>query len=160
MPLPAPFLEALASRARSAAVFADVRVEDGALVCDARASAEPAFYSVREDGGRVWVLLQTPARYLSQSIEADLMFTGDKIADLVHEEMMDLGYAAAHADAPELPIEHFRSPERLYTFRAGVPLTREELVGNTGRAVALAACVLLGFQAAFAELGDMTADGD
>lgn len=160
MPLPPVFLDALVSRARAAGVFGDVRVERGALICDAKASAEPAFYSVREEGGRVSVLLQTPARYLSQSIEADLMFTGDKIADLVHEEMMDLGYAHAHADAPELAVDHFRSHDKLYTFCSAVPVTLDEVNGEMDRALALVICTLLGYQAAFAELGDMTAEDD
>ncbi|MFO0831354.1 MAG: hypothetical protein U0637_05850 [Phycisphaerales bacterium] len=146
-------LAPLADRARAAGVFAEVRAEHGSLVCPAKDCGEPAFYSVREEDGKVWVALQTPARYLSQSIEADLMFTGDKIADLVHEEMMDQGYARVLADAPELPVEHFRSPDKLYTFRSALPLPPAD-----PRTADLAAITLLGYQAAFRELGDMTPD--
>lgn len=155
MPLPSPFLTAIADRARAAGVFADVRTENGRLICDAKDSAEPAFYSVIEDAGRAWVQLQTPARYLSQSIEADLMFTGDKIHDLIHEEMMDQGYANALPAAPELPVEHFRSQDKLYTFRSPLPVA---ITDSAAAPVAIAA--LLGYEAAFRELGDMTADDE
>jgi hypothetical protein len=146
------FLNDVAEGARGAGVFGGVRVEGGRVVCDALASAEPAFYSVSEEGGRTWVALQTPARYLSQSIEADLMFTGDKVSDLVHEEMVDQGYAEVVPGAPELPVEHFRSAEKLYTFRSALP----EVAGE--HAVRLALVALLGYEAAFRALGDMTAD--
>jgi hypothetical protein len=134
------------------------------LRCEAKASAEPAFYAIRADhcdtrqpagnmpGVCLWVSLQTGARYLSQSIEADLMFTGDKIDDLVHEEMTDLGY-----DGPALPFEHFRSEDKLYTFRSPLSITPAELTTDGGLLASSKLCerALLGYEAAFVGLGDM-----
>ena len=147
VPLSDTLLNAVAQRALAAGVFASVRSEGGTLRCEARGSSEPAFYSLFAESSRVWVALQTPARYLSQSIEADLMFTGDKLPDL--------GYADAVPGAPELVVEHFRSepPAKLYTFRSPLPLPEKEW-GSAG-AAHVCAIVLLGYEAAFRELGGM-----
>jgi hypothetical protein len=131
------------------------------LRCEAKASAEPAFYAIRADlrdakspagGACLWVSLQTGARYLSQSIEADLMFTGDKIDDLVHEEMTDLGY-----DGPALPFQHFRSEDKLYTFRSPLAVLPADVTSDAGLLAAAKVCeqALLGYEAAFRGLGDM-----
>lgn len=131
------------------------------LRCEAKASAEPAFYAIRADlrdaksptsGACLWVSLQTGARYLSQSIEADLMFTGDKIDDLVHEEMTDLGY-----DGPALPFQHFRSEDKLYTFRSPLAVSPADVTSDAGLIAASKLCehALLGYEAAFRGLGDM-----
>jgi hypothetical protein len=156
-------LESVRSRVADTGVFMSARVETRShahrLVCEATASAEPAFYSVFEDAGRVWVALQTPARYLSQSIEADLMFTGDKLPDLLHEELMEVGWAEVLANAPELPVEHFRTSdaEKLYTFRS--PLPAESARSRDTLSDAIVA-VLLAYEATFRELGDMTEDDE
>jgi hypothetical protein len=135
------------------------------LRCEAKASAEPAFYAIRADlrdakqpatnsqsGVCLWVSLQTGARYLSQSIEADLMFQGDKIDDLIHEEMTDLGY-----DGPVLPFQHFRSEDKLYTFRSPLNVTPADLSTDAGVIAACKGCeqALRGYEAAFVGLGDM-----
>ena len=79
-------LAAVAARATAEGVFGPVRVEATALSCDALASAEPAEFRLFADGGKVWVALLTADRWLSQSIEADLVHTGDKIDELIEEE--------------------------------------------------------------------------
>ncbi|GEM_PF-663387 len=136
------------------------------LRCEARASAEPAFYAIRadvrnannqQDGVCLWVSLQTGARYLSQSIEADLMFTGDKIDDLLQEEMVDLGY-----NGLALGFEHFRSEDKLYTFRSALGVTQAQIGSEAGMIAAAKVCeqALLGYEAAFRELGNMEASED
>jgi hypothetical protein len=143
-------LEAVRARAAEAKVFREVRLTDAALVCDAlEADAE---HRVEWREGRLWVSLVTPDRWLSQSIEADLVHTGDKLEDLIDEELVDLG-----CDAGPFPMEHFRSEEMLYTFRSPLPVSTEEAGQERGVAVATAA--LLAYEAAFRELGDM-AGGD
>lgn len=125
---------------------------DEVLVCHARASAEPASYAIFSDAGRTFVALQTPARYLSQSIEADLVHTGDKLEDLLMEELVELGY-----DGKPLPVEHFRTPDKLYTFRSPVPLGQPA----TDRATTdLLITCLLAYEACFRRLGDMESAGE
>ncbi len=94
-----------------AEAFASVRRTDGRLVCT-HADHDDVAYRVEFDGGRVWVVMATPDRWLSQSIEADLMYTGDKLEELVDEEANDLGYSG-----DVLAFEHFRSEQMEYVFR-------------------------------------------
>lgn len=146
-------LESLRASAERSGVFGSVRLEDGMLRCEARNSAEPAEYRVTPEQGRVWVSLVTENRWLSESIESDLVHTGDKLDELIEEEMVDLGY-----EGPRLPFEHFRSEDMLFTFRTCVPgITGGEVPAESGRVAELC---LLGYEAAFRQLGDMDASGD
>jgi hypothetical protein len=122
------------------------------LVCHALASAEPAHYVVFAEMGRVYVALQTPARYLSQSIEADLVHSGDKLEDLLMEELLEQGY-----EGKPLPVEHFRTEDKLYTFRSPVPIASG---ASDADADALLTKCLLAYEACFRRLGDMEAGGD
>ncbi len=141
-------------------LFAAVRIELelNRICCDALASAELAFYSIqRDDPSSLYVALQTPARYLSQSIEADLMFTGDKLEDLLHEELVDQGYDAA---TPHhfWKVEHFRSEAKLYTFRSLLPVAPASWA--TQPTAELAVIALKAYEAVFRPLGDMEADDE
>jgi hypothetical protein len=153
------FFEAVALKVRAAGVFGEVAVlrdvtaAHAMVRCDALASGDPAFYSLSVEDGKVWVNLKTAARYLSQSIEQDLVHTGDKIPDLLHEELVELGY-----DGPALTFEHFRDEAKLYTFRSVTPIdVREMGEGKMGKAVELGVKMLLGYEATFRPLGDMEA---
>jgi len=141
-----PMLAGVAERARAAGVFSRVETEGGVLRCHAPASAEPAWHALFRDGGSVYIALQTPARYLSQSIEQDLVHTGDKIEDLLQEELTELEY-----EGPALRVEHFRDEQKLYTFRSALP---------AGAGTETAAKVLLAYEACFRRLGDMEAGED
>ena len=138
-------LEGCRAIAVQAGVFGAVSIKDGRLVCTAKAAAAPASYRVFSEGGRVWVSLVMADRWLSESIEGDLMHSGDKMEDLLEEELIDQG-----APVTRLKIEHFRSDDLLFTFRS--PLERADAVGK----------VLLAYEACFRNLGDMNAgeDGD
>lgn len=149
-PALASFLDTIATRARAAGVFGSVRTEGGRVICAAAASAAPAEYRVELDGGQVWVSLVTPDRWLSQSIEADLVHTGDKLEELIEEELVDQGFE----DGP-LPCEHFRSAERLFTFRSPLPISADDL--GAPAAADRAARALLAYEACFRRLGDMEA---
>jgi hypothetical protein len=97
---PDTLLEQVGANARRAGVFGAVRTEGGRLVCAAAASAEPADYRVSvEPSGRVWVELVTANRWLSESIETDLVHTGDKLNELLDEELADLGSAVPEPTA-------------------------------------------------------------
>lgn len=139
-------LERVRERAEKAGVFGPVRVEGGRLVCPAAASAEPADYRVfTETEGSVWVELVTADRWLSESIETDLVHTGDKLNELLDEELADLGWEGAPST-----FEHFRSDDMLFTFRSRVPDPSPESVSLW----------LLAYEQCFRQLGDMDDTGE
>ena len=139
-------VEAVASRS---GVFGavELRKSPPMLVCAAKNSAEPAEYRLFEEDGKLWVSLVTDNRWLSQSIEAHLVNTGDKLEELLDEELYDVGYEGA-----TLSFEHFRSPDKLYTFRSSLPFA-----SDTPDAAGIAAKCLLAYEACFRRLGDMDA---
>jgi hypothetical protein len=153
-------LDTVAVRARDAKVFGNVRVESGpawqggcALVCDAANSAAPAEYRLFLDDGELWVSLVTADRWLSQSIEADLVHTGDKIEELIEEELVELDYPGK-----ALTTEHFRSVDKLFTFRSALPIDAAKPEASS--AVEFAARALLAYEACFRRLGDIDAGGE
>lgn len=134
-----------AALASSSGVFGPVAVKDGRVVCHAAASAAPASYRMFVEAGRVWVSLVMADRWLSESIETDLLHTGDKVEELLEEELVEVGLPAER-----LKVEHFRSDDLLFTFRSPVPAeTAEALVKY-----------LLAYEACFRNLGDMNAGSD
>jgi len=144
------FLARIAERARGAGVFAGVDLHDQRLECLARGAAEPAFYRVDGAEGRVWVSLVMKDRWLSGSIESDLMHTGDSIGELIEEEVVDLG-----GPKGEVACEHFRSDDKNFTFRTGV--AREDELDDAS--VEHGVRMLLAYEACFRRLGDMNAEG-
>lgn len=145
-------IEAVAERLKRADVFEDVLCEPGALRCQARDAESEAFYQLMPDPGdpaKVWAGLHTPDRWLSESIEADLLHSGDKMEDLLDEELVDLGY-----DAGPLPIEHFRDDAKVYVFRTALAVS----TGDTPAPgdIDLMVKVLLAYEACFRQLGDMS----
>lgn len=138
--------ERVRQRAEDAGVFGNCEVSGGMLVCEAKESAEEAFYRLEVDGGRLWVALVMADRWQSESIESDLMHTGDKLEELLEEELVDLGYDG------EVPgFEHFRSDDMLFTFRTPVPTQAAD-----ASATEVATLFLLGYEACFRQLGDMS----
>ena len=141
-------------RAARAEVFGEITMTGERLDCAAKASAEPAWYRLELDGDRLFVSLVTANRWLSHSIEADLLHYGDKAEHLVHEELVEHGL-----DIPELPVEHFRSPEKLFTFRSPLPVERANW--TTSESARLVGTILLAYESCFRNLGDMNkVEGD
>ena len=138
--------ERVRQRADDAGVFGSCEVRDGMLVCEAKEAAEDAFYRLELDGGRLWVALVMADRWQSESIESDLMHTGDKLEELLEEELVDLGY-----DGKVPGFEHFRSDDMLFTFRTPVPADAAD-----ASATEIATMFLLGYEACFRQLGDMS----
>lgn len=167
------YLSAIQDAAERAGVFGSIERGAEMLRCAAPAAGAEAWYRVRREGddagaagagstgtsssgaspgtgspkpgARWWVELVTPDRWLSESVEADLMHHGDPIEELVEEELVELG---APAGRPQ--VQHFRSDDLLYTFRsplAGDPPSVDETMR-----------LLLAYEAAFRELGDIEAD--
>jgi len=88
------------------------------------------------------VSLVTPSRWLSESIESDLVEHGDDLGELVEDELVELGY-----EGQGLPptFQHYRSPDLLYTFRTPIPAPGAETATTWMRA----------YEQAFRRLGDM-----
>ena len=131
-------------------VFEKVRRTDDRLLCKARGIESEAYYTVEvnDTHDHVLVALQTPDRWLSESIEAELMHRGDKIEELLEEELLDQGF-----DRP-LPVHHFRDEHKRYTFRSDLPLPEDEVLDGP-EMIERTKQVLLAYEAAFRELGDM-----
>lgn len=145
------FLARLADDAERAGAFEHVAVRDGMLVCRARGAAQPASYRVCLEADRVWVSLVMADRWLSESIEADLMNTGDKIEELLDEELAELGFEGMNT-----AFEHFRSEDMLFTFRTPIDVSAAGLAAVAPETRGL----LLAYEACFSVLGNMTADRD
>lgn len=148
-------IEAAAERVKRAEVFEDVVCEPGALRCQARDVESEAFYQLLVEpggGARVWIGLHTADRWLSESIEADLLHSGDKMEDLLEEELVELDY-----DGGKLAIEHFRDDAKVYVFRSALPVS-----GSPTDPVVIdrAVKVLLAYEACFRQLGDMSASDE
>lgn len=142
----AGLLSTLKANAERSGVFGPVRLDPDRLVCPAANSAEPAEYRVYSDTkGQIWVELVTANRWLSESIETDLVHTGDKLNELLDEELADLGWEGRPST-----FEHFRSDDLLFTFRSKVPASDPGTVATW----------LLAYEQCFRQLGDMDAAGD
>ena len=142
--------EEVGERVREPKVFGRVRRTDLELTCRALHVEAEACYKVRV-GDRhdvVWVGLYTPDRWLSESIETDLLHKGDKIEDLLEEELFDQRFEA------RLPVEHFRDEKKQYVFRSPVFLPKGEKLDGEGM-VDRVSKALLAYEALFRQLGDM-----
>lgn len=147
------FLESVAQRVREADVFGTIKVAGGMVACDAKNAAGPAQYRLVLEGDRCFVELTTPDRWLSHSIEADLLNTGDKLEELVNEELAELG-----AHELRSKVEHFRNAEKLFTFRSVLPFPMARIEDRANLECSVSA--LLAYEAAFRMLGDMEAKED
>lgn len=139
-------LEQAKRLARDADVFDSVELADQRLDCRARGCESDAYFRLGVEDAQLWVSFVTPDRWLSESIEADLEHTGDELEELIEEELAELGVEA------EIAYEHYRSEDRLFTFRTPIPMERHV------EAAALAECAtkyLLAYEACFRELGDV-----
>lgn len=141
-------LNQLADAAREADVFERVDLQGETLICLARDCESDAEYYFEPDparAGQRFLGLRTPDRWLSESIEAELVHVGDDLDELLEEELIEQGYEQS------LEVDHFRDEEKRYTFRSRLP---------AGTTTPQATRVLLAYEACFRELGDMTAEED
>jgi hypothetical protein len=162
------FLQTAAARLESSGHFGAITLRDTdlavpRLAAAAQASAAPAAYRLEWADGRVWVSLVTADRWLSQSIEQDLVHTGDKLQDLLEEELADLADScpAAAPSTVRPSFEHFRSEDLLFTFRSPLPGSLLDGPGlGSDRAVDTAVLWLMAYEATFRPLGDMEGGDD
>ena len=141
-------LARLAQRAKETRLFASVDIVDRCdrLECRPLEVDDDALYRLETTPEGWEVSLVTPNRWLSESIEADLMNSGDSVEELVEEELVDLG-----VDIDVVLVQHFRSEDMLYTFRTPLPPASSSEDAFTW---------LMAYEAAFRILGDMTPDAD
>jgi hypothetical protein len=137
-------LSAVRDRAAAGARFASVAIEGERLRCRAKGAEAEAWYVVDRDGGRWSVALLTPDRWLSESVEGDMLEGRDSAEELVDDELVEVGFRNRCGK-----VRHFRDDDKTYVFRTDVPL---EGVDDVPAAIAT---FLLAFEAAFGQLGDM-----
>lgn len=151
-------LETVAQRARDADLFDRVELDAGLLKGHARVVESPCWHQVGpletvDRTSQIWVGMYTPDRWLSGSIEADVLHMGDKYEDLLEEELIDQGYNA------RLDIQHFRDDQKVFVFRSAVPVEDGQSLDDPALAERLTQ-TLLAYEACFRELGDMIPEED
>lgn len=152
----ATLIRQLSQRAKQADRFESVELcADEQLICTARGEDVDAHYAVwvDEDAATIWVALRTPDRWLSESIEASLMHTGDKLEELIEEELVELGFEFA------VQFEHFRDERMLYVFRSPLAIGAEGSADDS-KVIDRVAALLLAYEATFGNLGDMAGQTD
>jgi len=138
-----PILQSVIPVASARGVFERIEPLGDRIRCHAKGCPEPAWYELALDGEAIVVRFATPDRWLSESIESDLMHFGDPLEELVEEELAELGW---RGKVPQ--IKHFRDDARLYTFENRLP---ESVASDAS----LTAKFLFAYEAAFRSLGDV-----
>lgn len=129
-------------------VFDRVETLGDRIRCHAKDCPEPAWYELASTPAGLLVRFATPDRWLSESIESDLMHFGDPIEELVEEELAELGWRG------KVPaIKHFRDDAKLYTFESPLP-------AGLNADADVAAKFLFAYEAAFRSLGDVGGGDD
>ncbi len=140
-------LDRIAGVARNSGCFGDVELKGSTLRCAAKEAAAEAWYTVQHEGGGWCVSLSTADRWLSESIETDLLHFGDPVEELIEEELVELG-----GQGPVPAPRHFRADDRSYVFVSRVP----EAPGDANHVAGHVGRWLLAYEAAFRNLGDMS----
>lgn len=130
--------------------FAEARIDGPRLRCRARGAAAEAWFTVEREGDAWAVGLETPDRWLSESIEGDMLEGRDSAEELVDDELVEVGFPHRCGK-----VRHFRDDAKVYVFRTPVPL------GGVADPAAGVTTFLMAFEAAFSQLGDMQgSDGE
>lgn len=147
-------LKAVEVKADATGDFADTFIAHEWLNCVALSSSEYAEYRLGVEDLTFWIELVTEDRWLSESIESDLVDNGDDIEELLADEAKAAGYKGA-----KLGVKHYRSASKMYTFRTPIPITvhPDGDVSPTPENIETVFLVLMSYQQVFGELGDMGA---
>ncbi|MBL1217688.1 MAG: hypothetical protein D8M59_09355 [Planctomycetes bacterium] len=140
-------LSNLVARLGQSDLFLNATATSDRIECQAAGCVGEAQYRAEWDGSQWWVSLVTADRWLSESIEADLMHTGDAIEELLEDELVDLGLSGRPA------VEHYRSDDLLYTFRSRVGGADE--TPDAAETADRVFTWLSAYEACFRELGDV-----
>lgn len=144
----AQLLTDVAKLAEAEGCFASVEVRDGMVWATAQ-DADACYRLEPEADGSLFVSWCSKDRYLSQSIETDLLYTKDSLDDLVDEELVELGWELGKLE----PFKHYRDEAMYFTFRSKLPIGAEAI------AAADAVKTLLAYELALNDRGDM-AEGE
>lgn len=142
--------DSIVDRLRAADRFATVEVVDGGLRCRARDVESEAFYSLARTERGLVVRFETPDRWLSESVEADLYHASDSLDELLEESLDELEWPVDVA--PVRPFRHYRNDALSYVFEHDVP--------EHGDAAETACTWLLAYEATFHELGDVAGEAE
>ena len=129
--------------------FASVEATDAAVRCRARDVESEAFYVLTRSERGLVVRFETPDRWLSESVEAELYHASDSLDELLEETLDDMDWPVDAA--PVGTFRHYRSEDLTYVFEHDVP--------DHGDPARTACTWLLAYEATFHELGDV-AGGD
>lgn len=121
------------------------------VIAVAKDTPEPVFYRLEVLEGDLAVSWCSPDRYISQSIETDVLWTGDDLDDLIDEELVDLGWNRGRLK----PLKHYRNDEMLFVFISRLPIPADKVTPSDAKDIALA---LMAYEHAFRELGDMASE--
>lgn len=145
--------QTLAQKIKATNSFGGVKADAGVVHAEAWGAAEPAVYRVYADLEPMIVELATKDRWLSESIEAELVESGDKLEELIADELVDLGYELVD-EGREIRFEHYRSDDMEFVFRSKVVI-------DGGRDPIDAALLWIrAYEACFRQLGDMDESED
>ncbi len=148
------FLDELATRLKAHDRFDSAERKGHLVTAHATGTPEEAQFCVEVDDAGVWFTWATENRYLSQSIEASLMFSGDDLDDMVDEEIVDTGWNLGKL----VPNTHCRDEDMRFVFRWKTPIGPKAIDAKDH--APHFANALAGVVEAFVELGDMSEDED
>lgn len=135
-------------------VFASVKLDALALVCQAKTDdpETKAWYKLTVgESDELYVGVYTEDRWLSESIEADLVEHKDDIEELLADEMYELGIDEG------LGVYHFRDEQLQYVFRSQILLPADQPVEGQDF-VDYVTKALLSYEATFCQLGDLVCE--
>ena len=135
-------LSMLATEAAACGAFGAISSTATTLTLATRSGAN-ARYTVAAQATSLQLRMETPDRWLSESVETSLLEGSDSLEELLAEELDALGAAA-----PPFKFRHFRDDAKVYVFELELPLPA---IG----AAATALTYLRAFVATFGQLGDM-----
>ena len=144
-------LENIADRLRGSNAFASVDSDGTCIRCRARDVESDAYYVFAASGAGHVVRFETPDRWLSESVEAELYHSSDSLEELLEESLDELEWPIDRV--PVTTFRHFRSDDFLYTFENDVPVGE----GDPDEA---AVTWMLAYEATFRELGDVAGETD
>ena len=133
-------LESLRADRQCTGAFASLRVDGARLVCQAKGAEAEYALEALETGWRI--SLSTADRWLSESIESQLVESRESLEELLEEELKDLD-----CNDPAPKMRHFRNEAKRFVFEC------------TFADSARARTYFLAFESMFRQLGDMSESG-
>ena len=147
-------LTRIAERALAHDVFDSAEVKGSMVYAHATDSPEEAFYRVEIDEEGVFVSWASEDRYISQSIEAELMWTGDDLDDMIDEGAQDAGWTLGRME----PLKHYRDEGMHFVYRSKTPIAPAD--ADAGAHADQLVAAMAGYAEAMAEFGDMKPESD